>query len=120
MDIALGISQTFGLKLPENFDRPFFAKNISEYWRRWHITLGVWMKEYIFYPVLRSSFLTALSKKMRKKLGKKRGKQITTFAGMFILWFAVGIWHGGDWKYIIGSGLLHWLYICLLYTSRCV
>ena len=111
MDIALGISQTFGLKLPENFDRPFFAKNISEYWRRWHITFGVWMKEYIFYPVLRSSFLTALSKKMRKKLGKKRGKQITTFAGMFILWFAVGIWHGGDWKYIIGSGLLHWLYI---------
>lgn len=111
MDIALGISQTFDLKLPENFDRPFFSKNISEYWRRWHITLGVWMKEYVFYPILRSPLFTALSQKTRMKFGKKRGKQITTFTGMFVLWFAVGIWHGGDWKYIIGSGLLHWFYI---------
>ena len=111
MDIVLGLAQTFGLKLPENFRRPFFSKNISEYWRRWHISLGVWMKEYVFYPLLRSSFFTKLSKDMRKKFGKKRGKQITTFAGMFLLWFSVGIWHGGDWKYIIGSGLLHWFYI---------
>lgn len=111
MDIALGLSQTFGIKLPENFERPFFSKNISEYWRRWHITLGIWMKEYIFYPILRSSFFTKLNKNMRNKFGKKRGKQFTTFAGMFILWFTVGIWHGGDWKYIIGSGLLHWFYI---------
>ena len=69
------------------------------------------MKEYIFYPILRSSFFTKLNKIMRNKFGKKRGKQFTTFAGMFILWFTVGIWHGGDWKYIIGSGLLHWFYI---------
>ena len=48
MDISLGIAQTFGLKLPENFERPFFSRTISEYWRRWHITLGVWMKEYVF------------------------------------------------------------------------
>lgn len=111
MDIALGIAQTFGLKLPENFDRPFFSKNISEYWRRWHITLGIWMKEYVFYPLLRSSFFTKLGKKLRNRFGKKRGKQLTTFAGMFLLWFTVGIWHGGNWKYVIGSGLLHWLYI---------
>lgn len=111
MDISLGIAQTFGLKLPENFERPFFSKTISEYWRRWHITLGVWMKEYVFYPLLRSGLFTKLGKKLRKKFGKKRGKQLTTFAGMFLLWFTVGIWHGGDWKYVIGSGLLHWLYI---------
>ncbi|ODR36152.1 hypothetical protein BEI60_15380 [Eisenbergiella tayi] len=111
MDIALGVAQTFGIKLPENFDRPFFSKTISEYWRRWHITLGIWMKEYIFYPVLRSSLFARLGKDMRRKFGKKKGKQFTTFVGMFILWFTVGIWHGGDWKYIIGSGLLHWFYI---------
>ena len=111
MDIALGIAQTFGLKLPENFDRPFFSKTISEYWRRWHITLGVWMKDYIFYPLLRSSFFAKFGKKMRSRFGKKRGKQLTTFAGMFLLWFTVGVWHGGDWKYVIGSGLLHWFYI---------
>lgn len=73
--------------------------------------MGVWMKEYIFYPLLRSSLFTNLGKKLRSKYGKKRGKQLTTFAGMFLLWFAVGVWHGGEWKYVIGSGLLHWFYI---------
>ena len=111
MDIVLGMSQTFGLVLPENFSTPFFAKNISEYWRRWHITLGVWMKEYVFYPLLRTGAFTKLGKKLKGRLGKKAGKQLTTFLAMFILWFAVGIWHGGDWKYVIGSGLLHWFYI---------
>lgn len=111
MDVALGISQTFGIRLPENFETPFFSKNIAEYWRRWHITLGVWMKEYVFYPLLRTGAFTNLGKKMRKKFGKKRGKQFTTFLAMFILWFTVGIWHGGDWKFVIGSGLLHWFYI---------
>ena len=111
MDISLGISQTFGLKLPENFERPFFSRTISEYWRRWHITLGVWMKEYVFYPILRSALFARLGKELRARFGKKKGKQLTTFAGMFLLWFAVGVWHGGDWKYVIGSGLLHWAYI---------
>ena len=111
MDISLGIAQTFGLRLPENFERPFFSRTIAEYWRRWHITLGVWMKEYVFYPILRSAPFTKLGKSLRARFGKKKGKQLTTFAGMFLLWFAVGVWHGGDWKYVIGSGLLHWAYI---------
>lgn len=111
MDIVLGMSQTFGVKLPENFQTPFLSKNISEYWRRWHITLGVWMKEYIFYPLLRTRAFTNLNKNMKSRFGKKRGKQLTTFIAMFILWFMVGIWHGGDWKFVIGSGLLHWFYI---------
>ncbi|MCI6553485.1 MAG: MBOAT family protein [Lachnospiraceae bacterium] len=111
MDIALGMSQTFGLKLPENFRTPFFSKTIAEYWRRWHITLGVWMKEYVFYPLLRTGVFARLGKELKKKAGKKRGKQLTTFAAMLALWFTVGLWHGGDWKYIIGSGLLHWAYI---------
>lgn len=113
MDIVLGMSQTFGLKMPENFQTPYFSKNISEYWRRWHITLGVWMKEYVFYPLLRTSAFTKLGKNMKQRFGKKRGKQLTTFLAMFILWFTVGIWHGGDWKYVIGSGLLHWFYIVM-------
>ncbi|ODM13326.1 membrane-bound O-acyltransferase family protein [Eisenbergiella tayi] len=111
MDIVLGMSETFGIRLPENFERPFFSKNISEYWRRWHITLGIWMKEYVFYPLLRTSFFIKFGKKLRKCFGKKWGKQLTTFTAMFFLWFTVGIWHGGSWKYIIGSGLLHWFYI---------
>ncbi len=111
MDIVLGMSESFGILLPENFKTPFFAGSISEYWRRWHITLGVWMKEYVFYPVLRTGFFTNLNRSWREKFGKKKGKQYATFAAMFILWLTVGIWHGGDWKFVIGSGLLHWFYI---------
>lgn len=113
MDIVLGISEMFALKLPENFSTPFLAKNISDYWRRWHITLGVWMKEYVFYPLLRTGFFSSLQKKMKDRFGKKKGKQYTTFFAMFILWFTVGVWHGGDWKYVVGSGLLHWFYIVM-------
>lgn len=113
MDIVIGISQCVGITLPENFNTPFFSKTISEYWRRWHITLGVWMKEYVFYPVLRLPVLGKLQKKLRDKFGKKRGKQLTTFLAMFILWTVVGLWHGGHITYLIGSGLLHWFYIVM-------
>lgn len=113
MDIVLGLSQSLGIALPENFQTPFFAKSVAEYWRRWHITLGVWMKDYVFYPLLRSKFFTNLNQSLRKKFGKKRGKQYATFAAMFVLWLTVGVWHGGDWKFVIGSGLLHWFYIVM-------
>lgn len=113
MDIVIGMSESFGITLPENFQTPFFSKSVSEYWRRWHITLGVWMKDYVFYPVLRSKFFTNLNKSWKEKFGKKKGKQYTTFAAMFVLWFTVGVWHGGDWKFVIGSGLLHWFYIVM-------
>lgn len=113
MDIVLGMSESLGIVLPENFRTPFFSKSVAEYWRRWHITLGVWMKDYVFYPLLRSKLFTDLNKALKKKCGKKRGKQYATFAAMFVLWFTVGVWHGGDWKFVIGSGLLHWCYIVL-------
>mgnify|MGYP001136903104 FL=1 len=113
MDIVLGMSESLGIVLPENFRTPFFAKSVAEYWRRWHITLGVWMKDYVFYPLLRSRFFTNLNQSWKKKFGKKKGKRYATFAAMFLLWFTVGVWHGGDWKYVIGSGLLHWFYIVM-------
>ena len=113
MDIVIGISETFGIILPENFRTPFFAKNISEYWRRWHATLGIWMKDNVFYPLLRSKMILSLGKFLKGKLGKKKGKQYTTYVAMFILWLSVGLWHGGEMKYVIGSGLLHWAYIVI-------
>jgi len=111
MDIVIGISETFGIVLPENFRTPFFSKSISEYWRRWHATLGVWMKDNVFYPLLRSKMITSLNKTLKVKVGKKKAKNITTYVAMFILWLSVGLWHGGEMKYVIGSGLLHWFYI---------
>ena len=113
MDIVLGMSESFGILLPENFRTPFFSASVAEYWRRWHITLGVWMKEYVFYPLLRTGFFTGLNRSWKERFGKKRGKQYATFAAMFLLWLTVGIWHGGDWKFVIGSGLLHWFYIVM-------
>lgn len=111
MDIVLGISQCFGIKLPENFNAPFLAKSIQEFWQRWHMTLGTWLREYLFYPLLRTKFFMALPKRLKEKCGKKKAKQITTFSAMFILWAVVGYWHGGGMTFVIGSGLLHWFYI---------
>ena len=113
MDIVIGLSETFGLVMPENFRTPFLAKNISEYWRRWHATLGIWMKDNLFYPLLRTKFFMNQAKKFKKKFGKKLGKQLNTWLAMLILWTAVGLWHGGDLKYVIGSGILHWSYIVI-------
>lgn len=111
MDIALGVSETLGVQMEENFDTPFFARSISEYWRRWHITLGTWMKDYVFYPVLKSELFITVGDKAKRSLGKKKGKKVPTYLGMVVLWFMVGMWHGGAWKYIVGSGLLHCFYI---------
>ena len=111
IDITIGVAQMFGITLPENFRRPFFSKSIAEYWRRWHISLGDWLKNYLFYPLLRTKFFMNLPKKLKGKLGKKGAKQATTFLAMLILWFTIGYWHGGAWTFIIGCGLLHWFYI---------
>lgn len=111
MDIIIGISEMMGIELPENFRQPFFSKTIQEFWQRWHITLGAWTKDYILYPVLRTKAFMALPGKWKDKLGKKRAKQYTTFIAMMIVWLAVGLWHGGSWKYIFGTGVLQGIYI---------
>lgn len=111
IDIVLGCSQILGIILPENFDTPFFSKSIAEYWRRWHITLGTWFKDYFMYPILKSKRFVNLGKCVKEKFGKKAAKKIPVYLAMFIIWFSVGFWHGGVWKYIIGSGLLHCFYM---------
>ncbi|MGN0431364.1 MAG: MBOAT family O-acyltransferase [Lachnospiraceae bacterium] len=113
MDIVIGISETFGIKVTENFNTPFFSRSMQEFWRRWHITLGGWLKDYLFYPLLRTHTIVKLQEYAKNKFGKKIGKRIATYVAMFVLWFAVGMWHGGSWKFIVGSGLLHWFYIVM-------
>ena len=93
IDIAIGLSEALGISLPENFARPFFSRNIAEYWRRWHITLGAWMKEYVFYPVSVSAPMRRLSKSARTRW-PKFGKRIPVYAASFATWFCTGIWHG--------------------------
>ena len=93
IDMALGISEALGIPLAENFVRPFFSKNIAEYWRRWHITLGEWMKSYIFYPISVSQPMLKLSKAARSKLGDV-GKRLPVYVASVATWFVTGIWHG--------------------------
>lgn len=111
MDIVIGSSECFGIELPENFDIPFTSTTMSEFWRRWHITLGVWFKEYLLYPLLKSAPFQKLTSIFVKKYGKKKGKKFPTYLGLLVLWFLIGYWHGGAMHYVIGSGLLHWFYI---------
>lgn len=111
MDIILGTSQTFGISLPENFHSPFFSVTLSEFWRRWHITLGVWFKEYVFYPILKSDFMQTIGKACKKKFGKKRGKKIPTYLGLICIWMAIGLWHGGTAMYFLASGIIPGIYL---------
>lgn len=111
IDIIMGASQMMGIQLPENFDLPFASASISEFWRRWHITLGTWLKEYVFYPLLKSALWQKLAQKSKKVFGKKWGKKVPVWLGLFVTWFSIGLWHGGSYNYIWGVGLWMWLVI---------
>lgn len=106
IDIARGVAQILGIDLAENFRRPYFSKSISEYWRRWHITLGAWMKEYIFYPLAMSNAFLGAGKKMKgskfgqTKVGSHIAKVLPTAIASLIVFLIVGIWHGSSWKYV--------------------
>ena len=113
MDIVIGASKMYGVVLPENFKSPFFSRNLSEFWRRWHITLGLWAKDYIMYPLLISKPFQNLAEKCKKKFGKKIGKKIPTIIAIFILWLIIGIWHGASYKYIFAAGILPWIYLTI-------
>lgn len=108
MDIVCGVSEIFGVELAENFNQPFFSKSIDEFWRRWHITLGVWLKTYVFYPVAFSSKMKKLNANARKKIGPYYGTLIATSIALFCVWFSNGFWHGASWKYVL-YGLYYFL-----------
>lgn len=110
MDAVIGTAQIFGVKLPENFERPFFSKTISEFWKRWHITLGAWFKDYIFYPVTMSKPMKSLTTSARKKIGNHFGPLLAGSVALFCVWFCNGLWHGAAWSYIF-FGMYHFALI---------
>ena len=93
IDVTIGLAEALGVRLPENFIRPYFSNNIAEYWRRWHISLGVWMKDYIFYPISVSEPMRKLSKAARKK-SPNFGKRLPVYVASVATWLVTGIWHG--------------------------
>jgi len=87
-DMALGLACLFGYRLPENFDMPYRARNISEFWRRWHITLSSWLRDYLYVP-----------------LGGSRGPLRKTYRNLLAVMLLGGLWHGASWTFVVWGGL---------------
>ena len=94
-DMAIGLGKMLGFNFPENFNYPFIAKSASEFWRRWHITLGAWFREYVYIP-----------------LGGNRVGRLRLFFNLFVVWFLTGLWHGAGFNFVIW-GLFFWVLIML-------
>ncbi len=112
MDIITGTAECFDITVTENFNSPFLSKTIQEFWQRWHITLGLWLRDYVMYPLLRSKTWRKISKFCKKKLGKNAAKKIPTHLAMLVLWFCMGLWHGGGWNFIL-EGVWFWSVIVI-------
>lgn len=113
IDIVSGTSQMFGINVAENFRQPFFSHSINEFWRRWHITLGLWLKEYVFYPVSLSKNFKNFDKFVKKHVKNDYlTKMIPAAYALFFVWFCNGIWHGASGKYIF-YGLYYYLLMML-------
>ncbi len=88
-DIAIGASACLGFALPQNFDRPFLAQSISEFWRRWHMSLSTWFRDYVFVP-----------------LGGRGANRLAFFRNLMTTMFLTGLWHGAGWNYVLW-GVMH-------------
>lgn len=100
MDMALGVSETFGIILPENFKRPYFSRSVAEFWRRWHITLGNWFKDYVMFSFVMSGAGRKIGKTAKKKW-PRMGKYATGVIGTMLVWLLTGMWHGRTVGYIL-------------------
>ncbi|MCK9499532.1 MAG: MBOAT family protein [Bacteroidales bacterium] len=94
-DMAIGIAKMIGFKFPENFDNPYTSRSITEFWRRWHITLGAWMRNYLYIP-----------------LGGNRVSKRRLYFNLWLVFLASGLWHGASWGFVIW-GAYHGLFLIL-------
>jgi D-alanyl-lipoteichoic acid acyltransferase DltB (MBOAT superfamily) len=100
-DIAIGAAKVMGFKLMTNFNRPYFAKNISEFWKRWHISLSTWFKDYLYIS-----------------LGGNRVAIPRQYFNLFFVFLVSGIWHGANWTFIIWGSLNGFYLVFALITQR--
>lgn len=97
--MAIGMGHMLGFKFPQNFNHPFVARSVRDIWGRWHMTLGTWLREYIYIP-----------------LGGNRKGRLRTYINLFLVWFASGLWHGADWLWV--SWLMWFFVLSLLERTR--
>jgi len=100
IDIVRGFSRILGIDLAENFHRPYYARSLEEFWRRWHITLGEWMRDYIFYPLMLSTSFQKFSHRLRKSTRSVVVHKIPVSIATFVVFMAVGVWHGAAWHWV--------------------
>lgn len=112
MDVVNGLAEMMGIKMPKNFNNPFSAKTISDFWQRWHITLGAWLRDYVFYPILFSKPFMSISKKAKDKSSPYYASLIPTTIALLFAWIANGLWHGPAWKFIV-FGLYYYVLMML-------
>ena len=99
-DIAIGTSRLFGIKLSTNFKFPYFSRDIAEFWRRWHISLSTWFRDYLYIP-----------------LGGSRGSKATILRNVAIIFLVSGLWHGANWTFVVWGGVHAALFIPLILTG---
>lgn len=104
-DMAVGIGRLFGFQTPENFQYPYWSKSIVEYWSRWHITLGTWLKVYLYTPVFRALY-------GKNFMSRKISAQYADYAALIAVWLFAGIWHGAGWRFLM-YGLYNCFFIIL-------
>jgi alginate O-acetyltransferase complex protein AlgI len=99
IDMTRGAAQMMGIDLIENFRQPYFGTSVADYWRRWHMSLTNWMRDYVFFPLTLSHFSNRIGKWGRKRF-KKIGKQFPAYLPTFVTFLLIGIWHGAGWGFI--------------------
>ena len=109
-DMAIGLCAIFGFKIQENFNYPYTSRTVSEYWRRWHISMGTWFRDYLFYPISRFLYSSKISSVFSKRFGKKKASNLLTVMSLAVVWFATGLWHGAGWNFI-AWGMINGIFI---------
>lgn len=101
IDLVAGIAELFGIRLAENFRRPYFAVSLGDFWRRWHISLGAWMRDYVFYPFALCKPVARLSKAAKGRFGAAFARALPAALGNILVFTLVGVWHGATSNYIL-------------------
>ena len=101
IDLVTGIAQLFGIELAPNFRRPYFAVSLGDFWRRWHISLGSWMRDYVFYPFALLKPMNRLSKVLKSRVGPEFARAFPAALGNVLVFFLVGVWHGAQMNYVL-------------------
>ena len=101
IDLVTGIAQLFGIRLAPNFKRPYFSVSLADFWRRWHISLGAWMRDYVFYPFALTRPVTRLSKAAKSRYGAGFARALPAALGNILVFLLVGLWHGATSNYIL-------------------